>query len=341
MLRIRYFILGFLLVAFFVNNAWSDKEAGDPQTKEDTVGSAQPVEEEPSWKYLVKRTNTKQDNFAKKKDVHIDRALVYYGAGAKQAGGQIKTVPNVVYVDEELKPLPEAIYFESAIIPLNPQKLGLFHKFPEHLKLPEDIGSSPDSPLPADGLPKSFSIFPLKPEAEFKSGLSWSCTWYLNIGWSTKLTFPTTISHKLTGYEQKMGRRCAVIEYVIAGEFKSVDHPERLTEKQRQRLRGEYYLKGSGTAYFDLVEGIIVEKDQTIYWTELVKEPWRSEEGKVGWKPTTDRKTTVTISVSLIPEEQPTSGLPVAAYILIVSAAGIVIIGLILLKKKRTNSLGK
>ena len=70
MCRIRYFVLGFLLTGSFATNS-----------------RAEVTEKEGSWKYLVERTTTVRDNVANKKEVHIDRVFVYYGAGAKQAGG--------------------------------------------------------------------------------------------------------------------------------------------------------------------------------------------------------------------------------------------------------------
>lgn len=285
MLRIKYFILGFLLAGSFPTNLWGESTV--------RVGS---------WKYLVKRTTIKQDNLANKTEKHVDRAFVFYGAGAKHAGGQIKTVPQVVYVDEELKPFPKAVYFESAIVPLNPKKLGLIRKLPEYLKLPEDLGSRPDSPVPGDTLPKSFSILPLKPEAELKSGLSWSRTWYVFYGVTPDFPFPVTIEHEVKGYEQKKGRRCALIEYTIAGDLKMADHPEWFTEEELREARAEFSLKGSGTAYFDPADGIIVEKEQAISWTRFGEKLWRFEDGKVGWKPTVDDKKSVRIRVSLQPD---------------------------------------
>jgi len=333
MLRIRYFILGFLLIAFSANNALSDKEARDSQTKEEAAGSAQPVEKEgPSWKYLVERTITRQDNLANKKKVHIDRAFIYFGAEAKKAGGQRESSPEVVYIDKDENRLPDGQ--APTVYPFNPfrERLSMTSK------LPKSYVENPEQPLPVDALYKFIEILPIDPDIRVKPGMNWNreinmCTNYMAAG----LWFLSTISHEVKGYERKKGRRCAVIEYTIVGQFKSKDHPERFTEEQRQEFRGEYYLKGSGTAYFDPVEGIIVEKDQTTSWTRFGEKLWRFEDGRIGWKPTADKKTTVTISVSLIPEERPKSRLLV--YLLI--GAGIVIAGLILLLKKKAISRGK
>lgn len=324
MLRIKYFILGFLLVGSFTNN-----------------GCSKVTEEKASWKYLVERTTTLQDNLANKKDVHIDRAFVYYGAGAKQAGGQMKEVPQVVYIDEDKNRFPRAVYYASAFEVLDSKKLTLTGK------LRDDIGSDSDLPLQAGILVVDFSILPLKPKDELKKGLSWSSTLYLFYGMTPDFPFRVTIEHEVKGYEQKKGRRCALIEYTIAGDLKMSDHPEWFTEEELHENKSGFGLKGGGIAYFDPEEEIIVEKDQTISWTRFGEKLWRFEDGKVGWKPTVDEKTTVTISVSLIPEEQTTSSLPegtdlpVKTYVLILSAAGIVIAGLILLLKKKAGSRGK
>ncbi|MHC4658563.1 MAG: hypothetical protein ACYS83_05215, partial [Planctomycetota bacterium] len=146
MWSVRYLVLVFLLAGSFATN----------------------TEKEASWKYLVERTIKKKDHITGKKEVHTDRAFVYYGAGAKQAGGQIKSVPQVVYVDEDGNRLAKAVYYESAIVPHDSKKLGLFSM------LPGDPGSEPNLPGPAHILPKSFSILPLSPEAGLRKGLNWS-----------------------------------------------------------------------------------------------------------------------------------------------------------------------
>jgi len=315
MCRIRYFVLGFLLTGSFATNS-----------------RAEVTEKEGSWKYCVERTTTVRDNVANKKEVHIDRAFVYYGAGAKQAGGQIKSVPQVVYVDEDGDRLAKAIYYESAIVPHDSKKLGLFSM------LPGDPGSEPNLPGPADILPKSFSILPLSPEAGLRKGLSWSSTLYVFYGETADFPFPATIKHELRRYEQKKGRRCAVINYTIAGRLKMADHPEWFTQEELHTNRGELSLQGGGTAYFDLAEGIIVEKEQTISWTNRGEKLARLEDGSIGWTPTADKGRTVAISVSLIPERGPKSRLVV--YLLIIGGAGIVIAVLVLLRKKKASTRG-
>ena len=312
-MKLKYGTIVFFLVALFISGAFAN------------AGQAKG-----SWKYFVERTTTDWDKLTNKKKIHIDRAFVYYGAGVKQAGGQVKEVPQVVYVDANRKVCARAAYFESPFVPRNSEKLTLSGKFPENQ------GFDRDSPLPVDGLPKAFEILPLKPKAELKKGLRWNSTWYLYIGMRPEVMFPATISHEVTGYKKKQGRKCAVIEYGITGEFKSVDHPEVLTERERLTLRGEFYLKGKGTTCFDTAEGIIVEKEQTISWTTLAERVGQDEEGKVRREPTADKERTVTISVSLIPEEGPKSRLLV--YLLI--GAGIVIAAVVLLRRtKRSTSI--
>jgi hypothetical protein len=160
----------------------------------------------------------------------------------------------------------------------------------------------------------------------------------------TEFMFPAEISHEVIGYERKLSRRCSVMKYTIGGEFKSVEHPELLKERERGNLRGEYHLKGNGTAYFDPAEGIIVEKEQTISWTRFGEKLSRLEDDKVGWVPTVDDEKTVTIKVSLQPAEGEAVGLPAGtghpllSYVLIAAVIGIAIVGLILLLKKRTSN---
>lgn len=266
------------------------KEAKAARAKTIAPKPVQPVGEKvPRCRYFVEKTTTERDKLTmkEKEKVFIDRALVHYGAGAEQAGGQVKTVPQVVYIDKNQKRLPKAAYYESPLIPRDSEKFVLTEK------LPLDIGSDPDFPLPVHGLLGAFDIAPVKPTAELKQGLSWSSTWYVHIGWTTELTFPVTIKHEVKGYEQKKGRKCAVINYTIAGEFK--------TETKR-KLRGEYCLKGNGTAYFDPADGIIVEKEQTVLWTRLGKQLKRCGNGAVGWISQTDEERLVRIRVSLQPD---------------------------------------
>lgn len=333
MKNIKYLVLGFLMVVSFVNNVYSRNEPENSQEKAETAEPTPPVEEKGlKWKYFVERTATLRDSLADKTEVHIDRAFIHYGAGAKQAGGQKRGVPQVVYVDENRERLPMAIHYESAFQPLDSKKFALTGN------LPEDIGSDPDLPLQVGILVVDFSLLPLEPEAELKEGLGWSSIWYVFYGLTPDFPFPITIEHKVKSYEQKKGRRCAVIEYTIVGDLKMADHPEWFTEEELREGRGHFALKGNGTAYFDPAEGIIVEKEQTISWTRFGEKLWRFEDGKVGWKPTVDDEKLVRIQVSLQSEKGTPAGLPVAVYVLIVAAVGIVIAGLILLVKKKAIS---
>jgi len=254
-----------------------------------------------SWKYLVQRTIAKKDNITGKKEVHTDRAFVHYGSGAEEAGGQIKEVPQVIYINKNQKPLAKASYYASPFVPRRIGKLTMSNKFPYNL------GSNKNSPLPVDGLPNVFDIFPLKTESKLEQGKNWNVTWHLYRGMNTQITFPATISHRVTGYERKLGRRCAVIKYTIKSEFKSADHPELFTEEQRRELRGEYHLKGEGTAYFDSEENIILDKKQTMSWTSFGEKLSRLKDGNVGWVTKEDKERTVTINVSLVTDEQPES----------------------------------
>jgi hypothetical protein len=310
MLRKQYFVFGFLLVGCFGSCTRSEVE-----------------EEGPSWKYLVERTVIDWDGLTNKKKTHIDRAFVHYGAGAEQAGGQVKEVPQVVYIHADRSVRAKPSYFESPFVPRDSEKLTLSGKFPGNQ------GLHRDSPLPLPGLPKAFEIFPLKPEAELRKKSRWNCTWYLTIDdYTPEVMFPATISHEVTGYKKKQGRRCAVIEYTISGEFKSVEQPVLLS----QAYRGEWHLKGNGTAYFDPAEEIIVKKEQTISRTSRSERLERLEYGSIGWVPTEDRERTVTISVSLIPEERPKSRLLV--YLLIAGGAGIVVAGVVLVLRRKGSS---
>ena len=171
----RYLIWAFLMIGCL--GSWAS-----PEVEEDGT----------SWKYLVERTTNQWDGLTKKKEVHIDRAFVYYGAGAKQAGGQRRGVHQVVYVDESRKRLPKADYFESPFVPRSLEKLTLSGKFPDNQGLERDF------PLPAAGLPKGFDVFPLKPEAELREKSRWNFTWYLMIDdYRPDAMFPATISHEV------------------------------------------------------------------------------------------------------------------------------------------------
>ena len=299
MCRIRYLLLVALLWlgACFANSALTAV-----------------VEKRDSWKYLVERTRTERDNLAKKdkEKVFVDKAFVNFGAGPAYETGHIQT--------------------------FGLEKFTMARKIPRGLAsdIPGDIGSEPNLPLPVQLFGSAFNGFPLKLEEELERGLRWHSTLYAFYGVTPDFPFPVTIWHEVKGYEQKKGRRCALIEYKIAGDLKMSDHPEWFTEEELHKNKSGFGLKGGGIAYFDPVEEIIVEKDQTISWTRFGEKLSRFEDGKVGWKPTVDEKITVTISVSLIPEEGPKSRLLV--YLLI--GAGIVIAAVVLLRKtKRSTSI--
>jgi len=332
MYRMRYFVLGFVLVSSLATNS-----------------GAEVIGKESSWKYLVERTTTVRDNLVNKKEVHVDRAFVYYGAGAKEVGGQIETVPQVVYVDEKLDRIPTATYYESAIVPRDSQKFGLTNKWSD-----EQGGSDPNVRGPAWGVPNAFNILPMRPlHGQLKQGLSWTHTWDLYIGWDTGLTFPATIKQEFTEYQERKGRMCGVIKYTIDGGVNTAENPEWFSEEELHKYRGGYSLKGNGTAHFDTQEEIIVEKEQTITWTRFMEKLSRLEDGTVGWKPNVDDEKVVTIKVSLQPEEEAavetedevkepslpaSSGWPSLSYVLIAAAIGIGIVCLILLLKKTAGS---
>lgn len=297
--------------------------------------AAKAVEETgPKWKYFVERKSTERDSLGRKNrdNVRVSRAFVHFGAGAKYAGGQIETVPNVVYVDENKEPLPERR--GPTIVPFDPQKYSLISK------LPEDAGSDPDIPIPVSGFFEVFFL-PIGTEEELKEGLKWNRILHVYYGETDELTFPVEIEHRMTGYEQKKGRKCAVIKYTIAGEFKSADHPELLTEVEKQSsARSELALTGSGTAYFDEAEGIIVEKSQAASFTVSGGRNESPRPGKVVWTPIRDQKHSVEARVSLLQEgytdeEAAKTGLLTAAYLLIGTMVGIFIVGVILLLRKR------
>jgi len=304
------------------------------RAKAEAAKPVEPVEETgPRWKYFVERKSTERDNLVKKnrERIRVSRAFAHFGAGAKYAGGQIETVPNVVYVDENKEPLPE--HRGPAIVPSDSQKYTLISKWPE------DVGFDPDIPMP---VLLFFEVFflPMGPEEELKKGLTWNRTLNVYYGETDEFTFPVEIKHRMTGYKQKKGRKCAVIKYTIAGKFKAADHPERFTQEQLRHERGELGLKGRGTAYFDEAEGIIVEKSQatsfTVYGGRLVS----PRPGEVVWTPIRDQKHSVEIRVSLLPEgytdeEAAEPGLSAVSYVLITGAVGIITAGVILLLRKR------
>lgn len=322
----RYVTMSFTLAVITFSQAFADTD-----------------EAQVSWKYLVERTITKKDNTTNKKEVHTDRAFVYYGAGAEEAGGQVKELPQVVYIDENMERLPRAEYYGQAILPRRGAE-----KFELWSSLPEDIGSDPTSAVPVSIVANNFPLLPLKPKRKPSEGFHWNSTIYMCFAVS-KLWFPATVNHRVTGYAQTMGRRCAIIDYTVFGEFKSADHPELFTEEQGQELKSEYHLKGSGTVHFDPVEEIIVGKEQKITWTSFGEKLSRLEDGSVDWVPTVDEERVVTIKVTLKPEEgapietedevkkpslPASSGWASLSYVLIAAAVGIVAVLLFVLLSK-------
>ena len=305
MRSIKYFVLGFLLVGFFANNLWStvtgeessrlSKEAEIAQAKAAAAELIKPVAQEGAkWKYFVERTiETRQND---KKKVDIDRAFVHFGAGAKQAGGQIKNVPHIVYVDENQKRLAKAVHQGPAITTINSEMLTLTGDLPKDKDSDPNMGSDPNLPVGVFILINSFFL-PLEPKGKLEEGIRWSSILHARFGWGTNLTFPVTIKHELKGYEQKQGIECAVIEYTIAGEFKYADYPERFTEEELLESKGAFSLKGNGTVY--LKAGIIVEKEQTVSWKSLEERLRRLGNGDVGWVPAVDQEQAVKVRVSL------------------------------------------
>ena len=317
MLSIRYFILGVFLAGSFATNS-----------------RAEVTEKAGSWKYLVERTTTEWDKLTEKKQVHIDRAFVHYGAGVEDAGGQKKGIPGVVYIGENGNRLAKAAYYGPPIIPRRDAK-----KFELLNEIPEGIGSERNRPLPVSIVANNFPILPLKPEGQLKEGLEWSRQVYMCFV-VRKLWFSATINHKMIGYQRKQGRSCMVIEYKLAGELKTAEHPSRFAEEEGRGLRGEYGLKGHGKAYFDAAEETIVEKEQTLSWTRHGERGRRLGDGRVEWVATQDLEESVDILVSLQPQEGGAGGLPPAAYVLIIGGAGTGIAAVVLLRKKKASTRG-
>ncbi len=298
------------LCAVFMLLVWSGvTEGAEPQVSaggqhtiglntDGTVAAAELVklvaQEGSTWKYFVERTITTRQNDNKK--VYIDRAFVHFGAGAKQAGGQIKTVPHVVYIDASQKRLPKAVHHGPAITTLGSEMLTLTGDLPKAKDSDPNMGSDSSFPVQVATLGNIFFL-PLEPKEKLEEGIRWSSILHARLGWSTKLTFPVTIKHELKGYEQKQGMRCAVIKYTIAGNFKSADHPERFTEEELRESKGEFTLKGNGTVY--LKAGIIVAKEQTVSWRILEERLRRLENGDVAWVPAVDQEQAVKVRVSL------------------------------------------
>ena len=244
-----------------------------------------------SWKYLIERKITLQDNDFKKTEVHIDRAFIYYGKWAEKAGGQVKDVPQVVYIDSNDEPLNQARYFLEPIRPVDPNKFGLAQN------IFENIGSKSDLPARSYLIPRDFSSFPFKPKDALREGLNWSRTIYVFYGeiFAPELVFPANINHKVRGYEIKNGRNCAVIDYTISGVY------------EFQSGFGKYAIEGSGTAYYDSAEEIIVEKEQTISWTIFAAMLDILNDGTTKKRIQQDNVESVSIKISLQNEKDPGS----------------------------------
>jgi len=271
------------------------KVAETARAKLEAAKSVQPVEEKgPRRKYFLESATIQRNNLLKKnkEKVFTDRAFIHFGSGAKQAGGQIESVPNVVYVNDKKERLPEARHPGPAITPIASDKLTLV------TKLPENVGSAPESPLALQLFFSPF-LFPIGIEAEMKKGLSWSPTIYTSYPIGTGFTFPVQIKCRVAGHKVTRGRRCAIIKYSLFYEFKTADHPELFTQDELRRERGKYVLKGDGTAYFDPVEKIIVEQRQTVSFSRR----WEGYEdhgsGKAMWSLACDEETLVKVQISL------------------------------------------
>jgi hypothetical protein len=318
MCRIRYYVLGFVVGGSLSSNLWA--------------GVGERLE---SWKYFVERRTTVEDKVGKKSEVHIDRAFVHYGSGAKQAGGQIKSVPQVVYVDEDGNRLAEAVYYGSAIVPADSEELGLLSRSPG------DPGSDPNLPGPIEILPTSFSVLPVSAEEEVRKGLSWNSTLHVFYGESADFPFPVRINHEVKRYKRKQGRKCAEIKYTIAGGLNMADHPEWFTQEELRENRGEISVKGNGTAYYEPVEGIVVEKEQTISLRIFGEKLRQLDDGSVGWVSVQDEEKTVKILVSLETEEGAGGLLLAGTYIVIAGVVGVFVLAFVLLRKRQTGRPGE
>jgi len=270
------------------------KEAEEARAK-----APKPLEElpevGPSWKYLVERTITRRELGYKSEKSYVDRAYVHYGAGAKQAGGQIGTAPQVVYVDTQGKRLAKPVVHGPAFTPFDQKKLSLT------AELPEFGGPGSGLPLPLAVIATCFDILPTQPHVPLKQGATWSSTIDTFFGYPHAETFrfPATIKCHIERYEKRKARDCAKITYTITGEFKSSEHPERFTEEDLREWRYHLALEGEGVAYFDPEAGVIVEKEQTISWTTSAEKLRLTEDGNEHWVPNVDERTSVTICVSL------------------------------------------
>jgi hypothetical protein len=234
-----------------------------------------------------------QDNILKKTEEHIDRAFIYYGAGAEKAGGQVKEVPYVVYIDSNNKPLTDAKYNRPIFQAYDPNKFGVISN-----NLPENMGNEPNLSVPVELLPSAFGfILPFKPVEQFKLGLSWNRIIYASLGIAANINdlpiFPISIEQKVRGYEIKKERNCAVLDYAISG----------VIQRTENDARGKFTLQGKGVAYYDPAEEIIVEKEQTISMSRLTETIALLDNGQAGWKATVDNIETVNIKISLQSEK--------------------------------------
>ena len=219
---------------------------------------------------------------------HLDRAFIYYGKDAENAGGQKKATPQVVYIDSNDIPLDEAKYYITAFGLADPNKFGLIYD------MERNIGSEPNSPMSEVVLLRNFNFIPFKPEKTLKEGLHWYRVLFIYYGEpidiNDAIIYPVVIDQKVRGYEIKKGRNCAVIDYKLSG----------ICEILGLKLT----IKGSGTAYYDQEEEMIVEKEQTIsrliygYNYELL------DDGTLKKRIFQDTVEKVNINISLLNEKQ-------------------------------------
>jgi len=252
------------------------------------------VKEGLTWRYLVERQHRYRYN-EEEPSLRVDRAVVHYGAGAEDAGGQ--TWPDVVFLDEEQKLLPVAEVLDPPRI--DPWRFPKYEKLTLVEHLPRGKGRSKREPIEVEQLSRLLCVPPLKPDGGLEEGQTWTSTLYLAFV-DGRRWFPATIHHKLAGYETQKGRKCAVIEYELSEELKTDDHPERFRGVEFWNdHRAEYRLEGHGVIYFDLEEDILVEKDQTLTWTESMREAKEEPSGGRSWVETERIEQTVKMSVSL------------------------------------------
>ena len=247
--------------------------------------------------YLVERTVTERNNLASedRERVFVDRALVYYGAGSERAGGVLRGAPNVVYVDKGGKRSAKIAYLAQPIWSCEPHKLRMMKATDW---LPEGSGSDAKRPIPVNCIFAVIDFCPFAPEAEMKAGLTWEVTVHVSHA-KTHAAFPVTIRHTLKRYENREGRKCAVVDYTIDGVWRRSDHPDRFGGEELTERRGELRLQGNGTAWVDPAADIIVAKEETLSWTRLEEQLVQGEDEQVGWVSTTDEETSVVMRVAL------------------------------------------